>query len=139
MNSLRFASLCFALFSSALFRFAFVVRSCREGARVLLRPCNIRRVTCTESLLRSIRSGNRFRFAPLFEALRQSFARLLQKPGLLEVVMHLLIDIRTSSSGVPSRFSVDLNDLGSISVSYTGSPEMFVDYAVPLLRGLVGK
>ncbi len=53
--------------------------------------------------------------------------------------MHLLIDIRTSSSGVPSRFSVDLNDLGSISVSYTGSPEMFVDYAVPLLRGLVGK
>ena len=53
--------------------------------------------------------------------------------------MHLLIDIRTSSAGVPSRLNVELNGLGSISVSYTGSPETFADYAVPLLRGLVGK
>ena len=58
---------------------------CQTGTRGLIRPISLKKGIRDNPFLRSIRSGSRFFYAPLFEALRQSFARLLQKPGLVEV------------------------------------------------------
>lgn len=88
MNSLRFASLCFALLSSALFRFAFVVllvpdvRGCCPRS---VSPASSTRLLCGRSTLSRV---NRVRFpAPLsascasFRGATSKFCQAFTKAG----------------------------------------------------------